>query len=115
MRRALITFDPSISNTTTTAAATTTTAAADSEKRIPISKSILYTAHRMIKSKEQNKPFKVSFAGSSATTGRGNYFDESFTSVLAGVDSMKGTNALYSLHNLIKSSRLIDNSTEISD
>ena len=39
----------------------------------------------MIKSKEQNKPFKVSFAGSSATTGRGNYFDESFPSVFAGI------------------------------
>ena len=111
LRRGLITFDPSISNTT---AATTTTDATDSEEASVVSKSIIYTAHQMIKSKEQNKPFKVSFAGSSATTGRGNYFDESFPSVLAGADSMKGTNACYSPHNIIKSS-LIDNSMEISD
>ena len=50
LRRALITFDPSISNTTAAATTnTTTTDAANSEKRIPISKSILYTAHRMMK------------------------------------------------------------------
>jgi hypothetical protein len=46
---------------------------------------IRHTANRIIKAIKTKSPFKLSFTGSSAVAGRGNYFDQTFPSVLAGI------------------------------
>ena len=50
-----------------------------------IPEGIRYTASRIFNAQKSGKPFKISFAGAAAVSGRGNYFAESFPSVLAGV------------------------------
>ena len=49
-----------------------------------IPRGLLYTAKRIKEAKANGKKFKISFAGGAAITGRGNFFERSFPSVLAG-------------------------------
>jgi len=49
-----------------------------------IPRGLLYTAKRIKEAKANGKKFKISFAGGGAITGRGNHFEQSFPSVLAG-------------------------------
>jgi hypothetical protein len=48
-----------------------------------IPRGLLYTAKRIKDAKVNGKSFKISFAGSSAVTGRGNFFDQNFPSIVA--------------------------------
>ena len=48
-----------------------------------IPRGLLYTAKRIKDAHANGKSFKISFAGASAVTGRGNYFDQSFPSIVA--------------------------------
>ena len=48
-------------------------------------KGIRCTANRILKAIKTGSPLKLSFTGSSAVAGRGNYFHQTFPSVLAGI------------------------------
>ncbi len=55
------------------------------ENPLQIPEGIRYTAKRILDAMKGNKVMKISFAGGGAVSGRGNYYDESFPSVLAQI------------------------------
>lgn len=63
----------------------TPTGGEDVKKKEDIPTGIRYTAKRILEAKRNKRPFIVSFAGGSAVTGRGNYFADSFPSVMAQI------------------------------
>ncbi len=55
------------------------------ENPLQIPEGIRHTAKRILNAKKDSKVMKISFAGAGAVSGRGNYYDESFPSVLAQI------------------------------